>query len=498
MMDRRSFLRSGYSLAASTILAPTLMAESPGRDSNERPNILFIMTDQQFADAMSCRMGAEYINTPAMDSLAENGMFFSRAYSPNPLCMPARSSIFTGRYPHETKVTKNAHVDIDPKDFVCMGTYFRQAGYETMYAGKWHLCYKAGAPETHGFEIPKESKKIKGRDARAADAAVRFLSQKHDKPFLAVVSFLGPHDICQFSRDQKLPCGSIGRTPEPEQCPPAPANLAPPANETDSMTILRKGYHANRMFPVGGFTEDKWRQYRWGYYRIIEEVDARIGEVLGALGKAGLERNTLIVLTSDHGECAGAHRFNQKTVFYEESARVPLIVSFKGRTGKGVCDKLVNIGVDIMPTLLDYAGISVPKKLTGRSLRPIVAGQRVSDWRDHVVIENHLSQTVPVGDIHPTAQGRMVRTERYKYCVYSRGRRRESLVDMEKDPLETKNLAMDPAYRQVLLQHRQLLRRFAEEHHDELVGELLADNAAARPFTAEDARRPQRDEKRGI
>ncbi len=493
-MKRRDFLKTTGLAAAATFNVPRVQA-GQRRPSGDGPNVLIVMTDQQFAEAMSCRMGKEYINTPAMDSLAEHSVFFSRAYSPNPLCMPARSSIFTGRYPHETKVTMNEHVNIDPEDFVCMGTYFRQAGYETMYTGKWHLCYKARSPQTHGFEIPKESGTTKGRDARAADTAVRFLSQKHDKPFLAVVSFLGPHDICQFSRDQNLPCGSIGQTPPPEQCPPAPANLAPPANETDSMTILRAGYHANSMFPVGGFTADKWRQYRWGYYRIIEEVDARIGQVLGALRKAGLEENTLIVFTSDHGECAGAHRFNQKTVFYEESARVPLIVSYKGRTRKGVCDKLVNIGIDIMPTMFDFAGIARPKKLTGRSLRPLALGRQVTDWRDHVVIQNHLSQTAPVGDIRPTAQGRMVRTDRYKYCVYSHGLRRESLVDMKKDPLETKNLAMNPAYRQVLLEHRRLLRRFAEQHDDPLVAELLADNAAPRPFTAENEKRPRPDAK---
>jgi len=496
MMDRRTFLRSGCCVAAGGVLASVLAADAA--ESGKRPNILFIMTDQQFAEAMSCRMGKKYINTPAMDSLAENGVFFSRAYSPNPLCMPARSSIFTGRYPHETKVTRNAHVDIDPADFVCMGTYFRRAGYETMYTGKWHLCYEKSDPQAHGFDIPKEPRDIRGRDARAADTAVRFLSRKHDKPFLAVVSFLGPHDICQFSRGQNLPCGSIGRTPPPEQCPPAPPNLAPPADETDSMTTLRAAYHANPTFPVGGFTADKWRQYRWGYYRIIEEVDARIGQVLEALRKAGLEENTLIIFTSDHGECAGAHRFNQKTVFYEESARVPLIVSYKGITRKAVCDKLVNTGIDILPTMLDFAGIAQPKKLTGRSLRPLALGREVADWRSHVVIQNHLSQTVAVGGIRPTAQGRMVRTDRYKYCVYSRGLRRESLVDMKKDPLETKNLAMDPAYRQVILEHRRLLRQFAEQHDDALVAELLADNAAPKPFIAEEANRPTRQRQTAV
>ncbi len=120
-----------------------------------RPNILFIITDQQFAEAMSCRMGKQYLNTPTMDRLAQTGTLFTRAYSSNPLCMPFRNSVFTGRYPHETGVTKNAGPKggLDPKTFVCLGTYFRQAGYETAYSGKWHLCYPLKNTPAHGFEI---------------------------------------------------------------------------------------------------------------------------------------------------------------------------------------------------------------------------------------------------------------------------------------------------------------------------------------------------------
>ena len=109
-------------------LAERALAAAPGGD--DRPNVLFIMTDQQFGDAMSCRMGRQWLHTPAMDSLAANGMLYSRAYSPNPLSMPARNSLFTGRYPHETGVTMNARARIDTEEFLNMGNYFRRAGYE--------------------------------------------------------------------------------------------------------------------------------------------------------------------------------------------------------------------------------------------------------------------------------------------------------------------------------------------------------------------------------
>src|SRR3954470_1742472 len=106
------------------------------------PNIVFIMTDQHVAEALSCRMGDRWLKTPALDSLAARGTFFARAYTPNPLCMPARNSIFTGRYPHETGVTDNTKATLDAKEFVNLGTFFRQAGYQTAYFGKWHLCYE--------------------------------------------------------------------------------------------------------------------------------------------------------------------------------------------------------------------------------------------------------------------------------------------------------------------------------------------------------------------
>jgi choline-sulfatase len=486
MISRRTFLKSGCSALAGSILASDLMARGDPASPSSRPNVLFIMTDQQFADAMSCRMGKGLINTPAMDSLAANGMVFTRACTPNPLCMPARNSIFTGRYPHETGVTRNVAVNVDPAEFTCMGTYFRQAGYETAYHGKWHLSFNQKEVNAHGFETPRGPvDKTQDQDARAAGSAARFISQKHEKPFLLVTSLLNPHNICEYARGQELPCGLIGDAPPPEQCPPAPTNLAPPEDEPDSMTMMRKGYHASPMFPVGDFSPQKWRQLRWAYYRMIEKVDAEIGRVLQALRQAGLEEKTLIIFTSDHGECAGAHGFNQKTVFYEESVHVPFIVCQKGVTKQGSSNKMVNTGLDILPTMLDFAGIEQPKKLTGRSLKPLSTGQAVTQWRDHLVLENHMDQAAAVGDIRPTVQGRLVRTERYKYCVYSQGDRRESLVDLQTDPGETKDLARDPGHRQTLLEHRALLAKFAKEHNDPLAASLLANDVPPRPFTAD-------------
>ena len=441
-------------------------------------NIVFIMTDQQSADALSCRMGDRYLKTPALDGLASRGTFFTRAYAANPLCMPARNSIFTGRYPHETGVTDNTKATLDAAEFVNMGTYFRRAGYQTAYFGKWHLCYAENDAATHGFER-LETGHI---DADNAALAAKFIAQKHDRPFLLVASFLNPHNVCELARGQSLNNGPIGEPPPVAQRPPPPANLAPPRNEPDSMTRMREGYHANPAFPVGRFSPEMWQALRWGYYRLIEKVDAEIGKVLAALRAAGLEQNTLIVFTADHGECAGAHGLNQKTVFYEESARVPLIVSLPGQNLARTSDRFVNVGLDILPTMLDFGGLARGPKMSGLSLRAPAAGEPVAVWRDHVVVENNMTQAGVVGDSVPTTEGRMLRTERYKYCVYAHGEHRESLVDLQSDPGETVDLARDPAFRAVLLEHRERLRQFGLATHDPLVATLLADDVKPRPF----------------
>jgi len=442
------------------------------------PNIVFIMTDQHSADALSCRMGDRYLKTPALDRLAARGTFFSRAYTPNPLCMPARNSIFTGRYPHETGITDNTKTTLNASEFVTMGTYFLQAGYQTAYFGKWHLAYNEGATKTHGFET-LETGHI---DAENAALATKFLGRKHEKPFLLVVSFLNPHNVCELARDQQLNNGPIGEPPPVAQRPPAPANLAPPQNEPDTMARIRAGYHANPAFPVGNFSPERWQALRWGYYRLIEKVDAEIGKVLDALKAAGLEENTLIVFTADHGECAGAHGFNQKTVFYEESARVPFIVSAPGQRVGRVSEKFTNTGTDILPTMLDFASLAKPAKLSGASLRSLAQGQPVAPWRDDVVVQNNMSQTFAVEGNVPTTEGRMLRTDRYKYCVYVHGQNRESLVDLEKDPGEMTNLARDPAHRDTLLAMRERLRKWGVANGDSLVVEMLADDVKPREF----------------
>ncbi|MBI4876152.1 MAG: sulfatase-like hydrolase/transferase [Acidobacteria bacterium] len=440
-IQRRDFLKT----AGATALAPEA----------SRPNLLIVMTDQQFAGSMSCRMGDRYLRTPNMDRLAANGMLFTRAYTANPLCVPARTSMFTGRYPAETGIETNDKVPFDPRKYPHMGSIFRGAGYATGYFGKWHMPYPEAGAELHGFSTVKRNKAA--HDIGVAAEAAQFIRAKRDSPFLAVASFLNPHNICQWPRGEEFSEGDPGKPPPPGQCPPLRPNHGPQKDEPDIMTLMRRSYQATPMFPVSNYNVKQWREYIWAYYRMIEKVDGLVGQVLQAVRESGQEEHTLVAFLADHGDCQGAHGWNQKTAFYEESARVPLILSCKGTTRPGVSRRLANTGVDLIPTLCDYAGIPVPAGLPGLSLKDTANGKSDRDPREYTVVCNKMVQGAPIDGRRPMPDGRMVRGQRYKYCVYNEGRNRESLVDLDQDPGEMVNLAGDAAHAKILARHREML-----------------------------------------
>jgi hypothetical protein len=192
--------------------APALLAQK----KEKKPNILFIITDQQFAEAMSCCMGNQFLRTPNMDKLAAEGVVFTQAYCSNPISVPSRSSMFTGRYTHETGMTRNPKVkeptpEVYNSKLLNMGQYFQQAGYQTAYYGKSHLMYELGNVKESGFEKVIES----DVDSVVSLDAVNFLKTKPAKPFLLVASFTNPHNVCEYARNlkgkkQPLSCGEIG------------------------------------------------------------------------------------------------------------------------------------------------------------------------------------------------------------------------------------------------------------------------------------------------
>lgn len=454
--SRRRFLRGAGAIAV--VSATDRLRASP---TLRRPNVLILTTDQQFADAMSCRIGSQFLHTPNMDRLAAASCMFSRAYSANPICMPSRTSMVTGRYPATTGIETNDRATLDAARFPSLGTVFSRQGYTTAYFGKWHLPYPIQAREAHGFDEMHADEVFSNHDrnvdARTAAEAAQFLATKRNQPFLAWVSFLNPHNICEWARGEGLPQGPIGTAPPAVDCPPLRANHGPQKDEPDIMALMRQSYQNNPMFPVGKFDDDKWRQYQWAYNRLIEKVDAQVGVVLQALRNNHLEENTVVVFAADHGDCQGAHGWNQKTVFYEESARVPFLVSYPGVVRTGVSDHLVNTGIDLMPTLCSLAGIEGPANGDGIRLMNAATQNSAHDSRKYIVASDDMDQGGPVDGAIPHAKGRMVRSERYKYCIYDRGDHRESLVDLESDPGEMVNLAGDPKHYKILQQHRQMV-----------------------------------------
>lgn len=462
-MNRRKFLRATGAAAGMSLIGQRVLGRSLSLRSlidEKRPNILFIMTDQQSADAMSWQLGKKFLNTPAMDEIASKGTIFTRAYSANPLCVPCRTSIFTGLYPHQTKVQTNSDI-IEPLagKIKNMGMIFKEAGYDTGYIGKWHMAFPAKDPSSHGFDFMRSIKNI-GVDEEIPGGAEEFLKLKRDKPFFLVTSFVNPHNICEWARGDKLPDGDIGLPPAADQCPPAVNNLGEMQNEPELIRLIKKSYQSSKLFPVGDFNEKKWGEYRWAYYRMIEKVDALIGKVIQSLRKSGQYENTVILFTSDHGDMQGAHGWNQKTVLFEESTQVPFIISEPGHRIKKTNNILVNTGIDILPTLCTSAGISLSAKYPGIDVN------KIGHSRKYIVVQNKMIQGEPVDGVKPEPSGRMVRSERFKYCTYDRGERSESLVDLERDPGEMANLAYREEYKDVLEKHRQYLRDWCRQTGD--------------------------------
>ena len=438
-------------------------------DGRSRPNILYVFTDQQQAGMMGCA-GNPYVRTPAMDSIAATGVRFERAYCANPVCLPSRYSMMTGRMPGDVGIRSNpdgnrASISARAKS-TTMGWLLRGAGYDTAYGGKVHLP-PGMSPEEMGFTYLTADQ----RDG-LADASADFIRRERDRPFLLVSSFINPHDICfmaigdaggdevygvnldperrvaelsALGEALKLPVGVSEQEFLDRICPPAPSNLEPqdPEPEAVGMIVDQRPFkrHARQ-----SWSTERWRLHRWAYCRLTEMVDAQIGRVLEALRETGQEEDTVVIFSTDHGDMDGSHRMEHKTVLYEEATRVPLIVSWKGVTHPGQVDRdhLVSNGLDLLPTICDYAGVVPPDDLEGVSLRPLVEGTPPGDWRERLHVESEF--------------GHMVAGGRYKYVLYDEGRDREQLVDLDSDPGEMSSVTDAPELAEILEGHRDWLQ----------------------------------------
>jgi len=442
-MDRRRLLQRGAlgtgALIANAALGPSSRGAGrrpTGSAGDRRPNFLFIISDQLGLDAISAH-GCGDVHTPNIDRLVRRGVSFMESHSTNPVCSPARSSLFTGRMPVETGVVSNNR----PIHSSCpnSGQWLGSAGYETVYCGKWHLPY-GYATTIEGFDVLPvghgQGDLVDTVVSRTCEAYLK--NRSRERPFLLVTSLMQPHDICYWAIKHKqlvpreLPFPQLsGRLPE---LPPNHKRL-PTAPERVNRARFR---HFE--------TEDQWRYYIYVYYRQVEMLDADVGRVLDALEASGQAENTIVIFTADHGEGRGRHQNVQKWHPYDESMKVPMVVSCPGKIREGHIDRthLVS-GLDVMSTMCDYAGIKPPGKARGRSLRPLLEGKR-TEWREFLGADCH-------------QVGRIIRTADYKYVKYPEDPV-EQLFEMKKDPWETRNLYEEGRCGDILEDHRRLLKEW--------------------------------------
>lgn len=430
------------SLASAMAAVPVL--------ARQRPNIIYIFTDQQTASAMSCA-GNTDVNTPNMDRLAANGVRFENAYCTAPLSGPSRASMFTGRYPGTTDMLVNGASMPDSLKTQTLGTLVEAAGYECVYGGKWHVPELAVPDGTYGFrQLHPHS------DNGLAEACADFLAKKHDKPFFLVASFDNPHNICEYARQQNLPYGNISE-PDEADCPGLPVNFAKNPYDAGVIEFVKKQNYA--IYPSVDYSLSDWRRYRYVYYRLVEKVDAEIGKIVDAIDKNGLWKNTVVIFTSDHGDGIGAHHWNQKSALYEEVVNIPLIVTLPGREHAGsTARQLVSNGVDFFASVCDWAEAERPAGTEGVSYRKAAESGGVSgESREYIVCETQFDTN--------TTRGWMLRTPRFKYVLYDKGIHREQLFDMEADRGEMRNLAVEKAYRAELDKCRDYLHGWLKAHH---------------------------------
>ncbi|MCX6953359.1 MAG: sulfatase [Verrucomicrobia bacterium] len=430
-----------------TLLLAGWASLSGAHAADRKPNFLFVYTDDQRWDAMGVvqrEMGERgrypWFTTPAMDRIAAEGVRFRNAFVTLSLCAPSRAAFLTGRYNHLNGVANN-HTPF-PETSVTHATLLRAAGYTTGYIGKWHMGSQRG--QRPGFdysasfvgqgryvdcpiEVNGEVTPSNGWvDDVSTDYAIAFMKQHRDQPFSLVVGFKACHGPTtpperaanRFAGAKARRVPNLGlRAPFRDEAD-IPATKAAPADGNDVAVNLN-------------------------YFRCVSAADDNLGRLLDALDQLGLAQDTVVVFTSDNGYYQGEHSLGDKRSLYDESLRIPMIVRYPRAFPKGGVTDAMVLNVDLAPTLLDFAGVAVPKEMQGRSWRPLftsagpVAG---APWRSAFFCEYFQEAGYP-----NTPTMTAVRTTDAKLIKYTGHDDWTELFDLAADPYETKNLARDPS-----------------------------------------------------
>ncbi len=413
----------------------------PMRAADDRPNILFLVTDQHALDALSCA-GNNWVHTPYLDQLAKRSVSFRRSYCTSPICTPSRASLYTGLMPHQTGADY-LNQPLKPGTRT-IGERLSETGYDCTYIGKWHVpeSYPKGSSDIPGFvHIPLPPLKNPHLGditdfihAQDAEYYLKYHAALSPKPWFLAVNLHNPHDICHYCVHP--PAHHPGTLP----LPPLPPNFEVADDEPEMLSWRRaQNNYAIEMPFTRDWKEADWRAYLYAYYRWVEAADRACGIVLDSLEKGGWLDNTIVVFTSDHGEGMAAHRWVTKLSLYEESMAVPTFVSGPGIARPSTTDRehLVS-GADWVPTFLDYAKAPIDTTLPGTSLRPVLEARSG-------VSRSTLVSEIAVNKHELTWLGRILISGTYKFVAWSQGARSEQLFDLSADPGETRNLISDPS-----------------------------------------------------
>ncbi|PDH46530.1 MAG: hypothetical protein CND43_00280 [Flavobacteriales bacterium MED-G15] len=450
-----------------------LVSCEPKETNAQPPNVILIISDQwstKVADGSGNYDNG--IQTPGIDLLAKDGVSFKQAYSTYPLCTPARASLFTGLYSHHNDVGFNLKKDsiLDRAELTpTLGKSFKEAGYNVAYFGKEHAggYGYASATEFGSMTHSNGGMLAEGSayDPIFTEDAIKYVkNQTEDQPFFMTLSLINPHDICRvlggkvqgatfadaihFARNDDEPY--LRFQPRPD----LPKNHEVPYQKG---MILHEDFMYKEVF---GLNEDEWKRFIATYQLLIENTDRLIGQLLENLKEQGLEENTIVMFTTDHGEMSGSHKLIAKTTFYEESSKIPVIIRYPKEIKQSSTNNQALIStIDIMPTLLDLAGVAVPEGIDGKSFKKQIFEPEASATEFNIVFSQNQF-------------GRMVRYEEFKYVrsiVY--GTTYEVLFDLKDDPNESKNLVNDPTFKSELVKGRKLLDDWLENEQTQLIAE---------------------------
>ncbi len=394
----------------------------------ERPNVLLILPDQLRAQALGC-MGNPDVRTPHIDRLAAEGVLFRQTFANTPVCCPARATLLTGKYPHRHGLVAN---DLRLRESEqTLAKLLKARGYRTGFIGKWHLDggkrdpgFVPPGPRRQGFDFwaacecrhthfqpvwfrdtPEPVRGGKFEPEALTDVALEFLRENQKRPFFLVVSTGPPHD--------------------PYGAPEKYMRLYDPAKLT-----MRRNWRPG--------VRQAGRQQIAAYYAAITAIDDQVGRMMQALKDFGLERDTIVVFSSDHGDMLGSQGQRLKRKPWEESIRVPGVLRYPAKVKAGRYVDTLLSHVDFAPTLLSLCGVTPPADMQGADLSAVVLG-RTAQGPDSVFFQIFVPFAGD-GTPHPW---RGVRTQRYMYARTEKGP--WVLYDLEKDPDELHNLADDPA-----------------------------------------------------